>query len=127
MFRVQEEFERDYMKNVDKDGYEAKMKDPNLTANEKKKEKAIYEAMEIKARRRSLGESSFNLVRDIYSGHCHLSLGGGLENKILNREEWGKRKRGKKKKGKKRGDSSKLEGKCPNFVSLINKDRYDCR
>ena len=77
MFRVQEEFERDYMKNVDKDGYEAKMKDPNLTANEKKKEKAIYEAMEIKARRRSLGESSFNLVRDIYSGHCHLSLGGG--------------------------------------------------
>ena len=49
------------MKDVDKDGYEAKMKDPNLTADEKKKEKALYEAMEMKARRRSLGESSFNL------------------------------------------------------------------
>jgi len=63
--RVQEEFERDYMKNVDKDGYEAKMKDPNLTANEKKKEKALYEAMEIKARRRSLGNIRF--IGELYN------------------------------------------------------------
>jgi len=62
---VQQEFERDYMKDVDKDGYEAKMKDPNLTADEKKKEKALYEAMEMKARRRSLGNIRF--IGELYN------------------------------------------------------------
>lgn len=109
MFRVQEEFERDYMKNVDKDGYEAKMKDPNLTADEKKKEKALYEAMAMKARRRSLGESSFNL----YPGYILYILafatppeGWGLENKILKRKNLEERmgEEEKSKKGEKRGE-----------------------
>lgn len=55
ILRVQQEFERDYMQDVDKEGYEAKMRDPNLSAEEKKKEKDLFEDLEMKARRRSLG------------------------------------------------------------------------
>ena len=57
--RVQTEFERDYLLDVDKDGYEAKMADPSLSEEEKKQAKMIYSASEMSARKRSLGNIRF--------------------------------------------------------------------
>ena len=57
--RVQVEFNKDYMDSVDKAGYDRQMADPNLSEEEKKQVKAVYEASEMKARRRSLGNIRF--------------------------------------------------------------------
>ena len=54
------------MKDVDKDGYEAKMADPSLSEDEKKEAKALYEHQEMKARKRSLGWSSLSLSLSLY-------------------------------------------------------------
>lgn len=57
--RCQSEFEKDYMEGLDKDQYLAQMADPNLDEAEKKKKKDEFEAMEMRARRRSLGNIRF--------------------------------------------------------------------
>jgi len=57
--RVQQEFQKNYMDDVDEEGFKAKMADPNLTEEQKKREKELYEHTEMKARRRSLGNIRF--------------------------------------------------------------------
>jgi MIF4G domain len=57
--RCQREFEKDNMEGLNKETYMAQMADPNLSDAEKKKLKEEYEAMEMKARRRSLGNIQF--------------------------------------------------------------------
>ena len=57
--RVQQEFVKDYMNDVDREGHEAKMEDPNLSEEEKKLARDMFMALEMKARRRSLGNIRF--------------------------------------------------------------------
>jgi translation initiation factor 4G len=57
--RCQREFEKDCMEGLNKETYLAQMADPNLSDAEKNKLKEEYEAMEMKARRRSCGNIRF--------------------------------------------------------------------
>ena len=57
--RVQQEFVKDYMDDVDRVGHDAKMEDPNLSEEEKKLARDTFMALEMKARRRSLGNIRF--------------------------------------------------------------------
>ena len=52
--RCQQEFERDYMTDIDRDKYTADM-EAATDPDDKKRIQMEYEAMEMKARKRSLG------------------------------------------------------------------------
>ena len=53
-FRCQKEFEKDYMEGLNKEKFEADMNEAT-NEDDKKKIKMEYEAMEMKMRKRSLG------------------------------------------------------------------------